>query len=295
MSDSTQLPTSQLSNSWLRRNYKAVVAVGGSIIGLLTFYDNITQQGKTLACDIPHLSTWNWLNCHELSQSQIEWLKERDKEGKLSPKQKSLLKKEEQRLINALFKQLVPTIHNDEFDASLTAEQAIVNSVNEAEPSELSALELVAQGQIEQGFTQLKSEAEKSLENATRKWRQLGKLAYAVDTKAALGAYRQLLAIGKAEIWDKIYLSRLLERTGNVQEAFTVLEDAISVHGKKLQERALLKSEIGGLFVKKGNIPEALSAHQQALTIRKTLADSDPFNSEWQRDLSVSQIGRAHV
>ena len=288
MSESTQLPSSQLSNKWLRRNYKTVAAIGGDIIGVLTFYDNITQQGKALACDVPYVSNWNWIKCHELSQSQIEWLKERDKEGKLSAEQKALLKKEEQRLINALFEKLVAPITDDEPEASIAAEQAIVNSVNEAEPSELNALELVAQGQIEEGFAQLKAQAEENQANATRKWRQLGELAYAVDTKTALGAYQQLLAIGKAETWDKIYLSRLLERTGSLQGAFTVLKDAISVHGKNTQDRAVLDNELGGLFVKMGNIPAALNAYQQSLRISQTLADSDPANSEWQRNLSVS-------
>ena len=45
---------------------------------------------------------------------------------------------------------------------------------------------------------------------------------------------------------------------------------------------------IGDLLVRQGYPDEALSAYRDGLAIAKGLAEKDPGNAEWQRDLSVS-------
>ena len=49
--------------------------------------------------------------------------------------------------------------------------------------------------------------------------------------------------------------------------------------------------------VAQGNLPAALTSYQASLAIRNRLAQSDPGNAGWQRDLSVSQdrIGDVQV
>jgi tetratricopeptide (TPR) repeat protein len=42
------------------------------------------------------------------------------------------------------------------------------------------------------------------------------------------------------------------------------------------------------VLVDQGKLQEALQAYQQSLTIRRTLAEQDKSNSDWQRDLAVS-------
>jgi hypothetical protein len=43
-------------------------------------------------------------------------------------------------------------------------------------------------------------------------------------------------------------------------------------------------------LVTQGDGPGALQAYRKALAIHERLADRDPQNTEWQRDLSVSQF-----
>jgi len=46
---------------------------------------------------------------------------------------------------------------------------------------------------------------------------------------------------------------------------------------------------LGDLAVAAGDLTAARAAYTAALTIRQRLADADPGNTGWQRDLSVSQ------
>ena len=42
------------------------------------------------------------------------------------------------------------------------------------------------------------------------------------------------------------------------------------------------------MLVDQGNLPEALKAYRDSLAIAERLAQADPGNAGWQRDLSVS-------
>jgi tetratricopeptide (TPR) repeat protein len=46
--------------------------------------------------------------------------------------------------------------------------------------------------------------------------------------------------------------------------------------------------KIGDVLVAQGNLPEALKSFRDGLAIRERLAQTDPGNAGWQRDLSVS-------
>ena len=49
------------------------------------------------------------------------------------------------------------------------------------------------------------------------------------------------------------------------------------------------------LFRSRGNLDAALKAYQDSLDIAEKLAAQDPSNSEWQRDLIVSNVKLAEV
>ena len=45
---------------------------------------------------------------------------------------------------------------------------------------------------------------------------------------------------------------------------------------------------VGLVLVEQGNLPEALKSFHDGLAIRERLAQANPGNAGWQRDLSVS-------
>jgi tetratricopeptide (TPR) repeat protein len=56
-------------------------------------------------------------------------------------------------------------------------------------------------------------------------------------------------------------------------------------------------TEVGDALKAQGNLTDALKAYHDSLAIRERLAEADPNNAGWQRDLSVSSntIGDVQV
>ena len=52
--------------------------------------------------------------------------------------------------------------------------------------------------------------------------------------------------------------------------------------------------KLGNLATAQGNLPEAQRLFGESLRIRQRLAESDPANAAWQRDLAVSHFKLAH-
>jgi len=75
-----------------------------------------------------------------------------------------------------------------------------------------------------------------------------------------------------------------LDQAGNVFAA--VIKQANSSQDLRLQAWGL--NGRGDVLVAQGDGPGALAAYQAGLTIREGLAKRDPANTQWQRDLSVS-------
>jgi hypothetical protein len=48
---------------------------------------------------------------------------------------------------------------------------------------------------------------------------------------------------------------------------------------------------LGNIQIQRGNLTAALASYQASLAIRQRLAEADPGNAQWQRDLAVS-LGR---
>ena len=54
-------------------------------------------------------------------------------------------------------------------------------------------------------------------------------------------------------------------------------------------------SKVGDVLVAQGNLAEALKSYQDSLAIRDRLAQADPGNATWQRDLAISHGRVGHV
>jgi len=54
-------------------------------------------------------------------------------------------------------------------------------------------------------------------------------------------------------------------------------------------------ADVADVLLAQGNLPAALSSHRAGLGIFDRLARSDPGNTEWQRDLSLSYASLANI
>ena len=120
--------------------------------------------------------------------------------------------------------------------------------------------------------------------------RSLGVLAYLDNTDRALRAYEITTQLDPGDIWAWIFLSRLNRRANRLGPAEQALERARDAALTSGGERTIsvVHTDLGDVRVARGDLPHALEAYSQGLTIDKRLVDQDPTNSEWQRDLSIS-------
>jgi tetratricopeptide (TPR) repeat protein len=86
------------------------------------------------------------------------------------------------------------------------------------------------------------------------------------DYTAAKATLNQVLALDPDRVWSWIELRRLSVTTGSLS----------------------VLNGIGDVLVAQGNLPEALKSFRDGLAIAEQLAQADPGNAVWQRDLSVS-------
>jgi tetratricopeptide (TPR) repeat protein len=89
--------------------------------------------------------------------------------------------------------------------------------------------------------------------------------------------------------WIWIDLGDLWIMRGSLAEAEKSFRHAINAARRSGDERDLSVSynKIGDVLVAQGNLPEALKSYRDGLAIRDRLAQADPGNAGWQRDLSV--------
>jgi tetratricopeptide (TPR) repeat protein len=117
------------------------------------------------------------------------------------------------------------------------------------------------------------------------------------DYVAAKATLQRLLALDPDQVWSWIELGRLHETTGSLVEALTAFEAALAAARRTRDERdeSAALNDIGDVLVEQGNLPEALKSFRDGLAIRDRLAQADPGNAGWQRDLSVSHAKLAAV
>ena len=126
-----------------------------------------------------------------------------------------------------------------------------------------------------------------SLSETTQDWRRLGELAYPWDTARASLAYDKAIETGSNKVWDYIYLARLYQRGANLDAAGRILLQAQKLDITQ-RESMVLGIEFGDVARAQGDLTAARTAYKDGLKIADTLAQSDPTNTRFQRDLSVS-------
>ena len=154
---------------------------------------------------------------------------------------------------------------------------------------QLEALALIADGDVEGGLQVLSQLAEAATTRTSESWRQVGRLAYEIKTELALKAYERLDDLHTLQTWDAIYLSRLYARSGNLNSAAAVAREALREAGGKVdRDRMVLLNQLGDVQQAQGDLEAALESYRSGMAIAEKLAESDPSNAGWQRDLSVS-------
>jgi tetratricopeptide (TPR) repeat protein len=110
------------------------------------------------------------------------------------------------------------------------------------------------------------------------------------DHAAAKATLRQIIGLDSDRVWTWIELGRLGVTTGSLAEAATAFNAALAAARRTGSDRdeypALIY--IGDVLKAQGNLAEALTSFRDGLAIRERLAQADPGNALWQRDLSVS-------
>jgi tetratricopeptide (TPR) repeat protein len=127
--------------------------------------------------------------------------------------------------------------------------------------------------------------------------RHLGALAYLSDTARALYSYRTATDLDPNDTWSWIYLGRLYKRAGNLAAAEQAFQKAREAAERADNARDIMAADIGlgDVRVAQGDRAGALQAFEQGRAIRDKLAQRDPNNAEWQRDLIVSHVKLAEV
>jgi tetratricopeptide (TPR) repeat protein len=108
--------------------------------------------------------------------------------------------------------------------------------------------------------------------------------------EAAKFTLNRLLALDPDRTWSWIELGRLAVTTGSLGEAAAAFNSALVAArqaGNEHNEGAAL-AELGEVLVAQGKLAEALQSFRDSLAIRERLAQADPGDARWQRDLSVS-------
>ncbi|WP_164886727.1 tetratricopeptide repeat protein [Piscinibacter defluvii] len=128
--------------------------------------------------------------------------------------------------------------------------------------------------------------------------REQGALAFAVDVRASLAAYRRADEHDPGDFWTSIRIGDLQRLRGTLDEALAAYWLAFeTASAQTAQDPAdtqwqrnlsVSHERIGNVLVAQGDLLGALQAYRKSLDIRETLAGRDAGNIQWQRDLSVS-------
>ena len=231
----------------------------------------------------------------EKVMAEMSFLDQQNKEGHLSPGQQERLQNLKATVIE---KRLTISEWKNGIDKDAKAQEdrqdAVRNLARDADPGTRLAVALIVEGKIADGLAALQQQAEQAGADTVMRWRQLGRIAYSVDTKRALLAYEHVAKIGSDDKWDVIYLARLQTRVGQSVAALKTLQNTRQhIPETEQRLRAAFTIEIGDILEAQGDLAGALDRYQAGLAIAERLADSDPSNSDWQRDLAGShdQIG----
>jgi tetratricopeptide (TPR) repeat protein len=122
--------------------------------------------------------------------------------------------------------------------------------------------------------------------------RHLGALAYLHDTAKSLAAYREAARLDPDDVWTWIFIGRLEVRAGRLGTAERAFDEARARAEAAGAERDVMAAdiELGDVARAKGNLAVARGRYEDGMRVAETLAAADPGNSDWQRDLIVSNV-----
>ena len=290
--------TSDRPEKSLVRRYWAMITAAALAIGaFLTYYGDLKKNAPVFLCDT--VGSWVELKICRIEeptleelQKLVDYLKRKEAEGKLTTEEQYNLDRYERLLIETALEQLseaLPLGAQVEEQAQKDLQAAAREIVEEGDEEERKAIALIADGNVRGGLKILKEIAEASTTETSERWRRLGRLAYQTDTELALKAYERLDDLHTLQTWDAIYLSRLYARSGNLNSAAAVVREALREAGGKVdRDRMVLLSQLGNVQRAQGDLEAALESYRSGMAIAEKLAASDPSNTGWQRDLSVS-------
>ena len=116
------------------------------------------------------------------------------------------------------------------------------------------------------------AEGEKAVAGLAEIWQEIGALAYAEDTYAAIEAYERADQLAPDNFTTLSQLGNLYIRTGRLNEAQDALEEAHVLAGDE-PAAALALGHLGTLASMRGNLSEAESYFRKALAINERNAD----------------------
>lgn len=183
-------------------------------------------------------------------------------------------------------------------DRAMAAIEEILSSNEPAKQKARDAIRTgelsVAEEELERIFT-AETENLDRLEDRTIQFRREAartareKAALAATRSVAEGAawYAKATELDPTDFSTWINLSRLHRSSGNIGAAFDAADRAGAVASDD-RERHVANNDKGTCLLALGNLTDALKAFDTARALMEPLAASDPSNTGWQRDLSVS-------
>ena len=156
---------------------------------------------------------------------------------------------------------------------------------------------LLKDGKTDQAEALLRRLAEKDAaegaqanKRAAQRFRLIGAYAFLNNTQKALDAYARAAELDP-EDWEGWWrLGQLQLRYGDLKAARASFEKLLALRNRIDDPRIeyYARTALGETDEAAGNREPALDQYEQATVLIKALANRDPNNAQWQRDLSVS-------
>ncbi len=159
------------------------------------------------------------------------------------------------------------------------------------------ALDLLENNQTDKALLLFRAVAEekseriaKDSQDAAAAWRHVGAIAGLADPAQARAAYAKAVELDPTNPESQFWHGWLQMDAGQIAAARTAFERVLSLANTGATNRHIFWSRIGivDVLVAQGNLADALVSYRAAMAIRERLAEDDPHNAGWQRDLSVS-------
>ena len=121
-------------------------------------------------------------------------------------------------------------------------------------------------------------------------YRNLGAIAGLADPKQAREAYAEAARLDPSNIEGAIWHGWFEADAGNLAEAETAYRRVFSLGTPGKDDWTLYWAHLGlgDVEVARGSLTTAMAEYERGRTIAERLAEADPGNAGWQRDLSVS-------